>query len=121
MGTIKQKVSLNDIRFFSYHGFYPEEQITGNIFYVDIETEFEVFLNSNDDISKTVNYERLFEIADNEMKNPRKLLETVAYSILLQIRNEFLIVSNARVAIRKMNPPLNGQVGSSVVELNFRR
>ena len=121
MGTIKQKVSLNNIRFFSYHGFYSEEQIIGNVFFVDIDTEFEVFMDGNDDLSKTVNYERLFEIADVEMKKTQKLLETVAYHILEQIRNEFLIVSSARVAIRKMNPPLRGQVGSSLVELNFKR
>ena len=121
MGTIKQKVSLKDIRFFSYHGFYPEEQITGNVFFIDIDTEFEVFLDGNDDISKTVNYERLYEIAHCEMKKTRKLLETVAYSILAHIKNEFLIVSSARVAIRKMNPPLAGEVGSSIVELNFKR
>jgi 7,8-dihydroneopterin aldolase/epimerase/oxygenase len=121
MGTIKQKVSLNNIRFFSYHGFYPEEQIIGNVFFVDIDTEFEVFMDGNDDLSKTVNYERLFEIADFEMKKTQKLLETVAYHILEQIKNEFLIVSSARVAIRKMNPPLKGQVGSSFVELNFKR
>lgn len=121
MGTIKQKVSLNNIRFFSYHGFYPEEQIIGNVFFVDIDTEFEVFMDGNDDLSKTVNYERLFEIADAEMRKTQKLLETVAYHILEQIRNEFLIVSSARVAIRKMNPPLRGQVGSSLVELNFKR
>jgi len=121
MGTIKQKVSLKDIRFFSYHGFYPEEQIIGNEFFIDIDTEFEVFTQGNDDISKTVNYERLFEIANTEMKRTQKLLETVAYHILEQIKNEFLIVSSARVAIRKMNPPLKGKVGSSVVELTFKR
>ena len=121
MGTIKQKVALNNIRFFAYHGFYPEEQLVGNVFYIDIETEFEVFPDSDDDISKTVNYERLFEIAGKQMNKTRKLLETVAYCILSDIKNEFLIVSSARVAIRKMNPPLNGEVGRSVVELNFKR
>ncbi len=121
MATILQKVALNNIRFFSYHGFYPEEQLTGSIFLLDIETEFEVFEQGNDDMVKTVNYERLFEIAESEMKQTRKLLETVAFNILEQIRSEFIIVSKARVTIKKIAPPLNGQVENSLVELNYIR
>lgn len=121
MGTIRQKVGLEGIRFYSYHGFYPEEQILGADFILDIETEFEVFGSGEDDISNTVNYERLFEIASDEMKIPRKLLETVAHNILEQIRHEFLAVKNIRVAIRKMHPPLAGEVQNSFIELIFNR
>lgn len=121
MGTIRQKVSLEGIRFFSYHGLYPEEQILGTEFILDIETELEVFGSGEDEISNTVNYERLFEIASEEMKIPRKLLETVAHGILEQIRHEFLAVKNIRVAIRKMYPPLGGEVRNSSIELIFNR
>ncbi|MBC7914838.1 MAG: dihydroneopterin aldolase [Pyrinomonadaceae bacterium] len=121
MGIIKQKVALHGVRFFSYHGYYPEEQILGNEFVLDIETEMEVYAHGNDDLGQTVNYERLFEIASSEMKAPRKLLETVAHSILEKIRHEFLAVKNIRVSIRKMNPPLAGQVDSSLIELIFNR
>jgi dihydroneopterin aldolase len=69
MGMIKQRVSLNGIRFFSYHGFYPEEQVLGTEFIVDIDTELEVFGSGDDDIANTVNYERLLHIASEEMKN----------------------------------------------------
>ena len=121
MGTITQRVCLVDIRFFSYHGFYPEEQVLGNEFMLDIETELEVFVPGGDELSNTVNYERLFEIASEEMKTPRKLLETVAHSILEQIRHEFLAVKNIRVSIRKMHPPLAGEVKNSLIELIFKR
>ena len=114
-----QKVRLEGVRFFSYHGFYPEEQVLGTEFILDIETELEVFNSGRDDISNTVNYERLFQIASQEMKIPRKLLETVAYSILEQIRHEFLTIKSIRVAIRKMNPPLGAEVRNSSIELNF--
>ncbi len=121
MGTMMQKVRLEGVRFFSYHGFYPEEQVLGTEFILDIETELEVFNSGRDDISNTVNYERLFQIAAQEMKIPRKLLETVAHSILEQIRHEFLAVKSIRVAIRKMHPPLGSEVRNSSIELNFNR
>jgi dihydroneopterin aldolase len=121
MSMIKQKVSLAGIRFFAYHGFYPEEQILGTEFIIDVDTELEVFTAGEDEISNTVNYERLSQIVSSEMKIPRKLLETVAHSILAQIRHEFLAVKYIRILIRKMHPPLAGQVESSAIEVTYTR
>ena len=121
MGIIRQKVALQGIRFFAFHGFYPEEQILGCEFIVDIDTELEVYGSGNDNISHTVNYERLFTIAKTEMEIPRKLIETVAHGILEKVRHEFLAVKNIRISIRKMHPPLAGQVENSLIELIFNR
>jgi dihydroneopterin aldolase len=121
MGVIKQKVSLEGVRFYAYHGFYPEEQVLGTEFIVDIDTEMEVYMAGGDDISSTVNYERLFQIVSDEMRTPKKLIETVAHGILQQIRHEFLAVKNIRVVIRKMHPPLKGDVRNSAIELTFNR
>jgi dihydroneopterin aldolase len=121
MGMIKQKVSLEGVRFFAYHGFYPEEQILGTEFIVDVDTELEVFTAGEDEILNTVNYEKLFQIISAEMKTPRKLLETVAHAILEHIRHEFLAVKNIRVLIRKMHPPLGGDVRNSAIEVTYTR
>ena len=121
MGVIRQKIALHGIRFFAYHGFYPEEQVLGCEFIVDIETELEVYGSGNDELKHTINYERLFDIARAEMQNPRKLIETVAHGMLEKIRHEFLTVQKIRVAIRKMHPPLAGQVENSLIELIFNR
>jgi 7,8-dihydroneopterin aldolase/epimerase/oxygenase len=121
MGVIKQKVSLEGIRFFAFHGFYPEEQVLGTEFFVDVDTELEVYSAGGDEISNTVNYERLFKIAADEMNRPQKLLETVAHAILEQIRHEFIAVKTIRILIRKMHPPLGGDVRNSAIELTFNR
>jgi len=121
MGIIRQKIALQGIHFFAFHGFYPEEQVLGCEFIVDIDTELEVYGHGNDNINNTVNYERLFRIAKAEMDIPRKLIETVAHGILEKIRHEFLAVKVIRVAIRKMHPPLAGQVENSLIELIFNR
>lgn len=121
MAKIRQKVALEGVRFFSYHGLYPQEQVLGNVYLVDIEAEADVTGDGDDDISRTVDYERLLHIARSEMENPRKLLETVAHAILDRVRHEFLSVSNVRIAIRKLNPPLTAEVRNSLIELNFSR
>lgn len=116
---ITQKVALEGVRFFAYHGYYPEEQKVGNEFLVDIETETVVEENLKDELSDTVNYERLFEIASFEMKTPRKLLETVAHRILKTILAEFSQLAKIRVGIRKLNLPVKGEVKNSLVELTY--
>jgi len=121
MGIIKQKVSLKGVRFFSFHGFYPEEQILGTEFILDIDTELEVYGSGGDDISNTVNYERLLQIASEEMNIPRKLIETVAHSMLERIRHEFLAVQDIRISIRKMHPPMSAEIENSNIELLFSR
>ena len=116
---ITQKVALEGVRFFAYHGYYAEEQKVGNEFLVDIETEILVGENLKDELSDTVNYERLFEIASFEMKTPRKLLETVAHRILKTILAEFSQLAKIRVGIRKLNLPVKGEVKNSLVELTY--
>ena len=121
MGTISQKVSLEGVRIFAFHGFYPEEQVLGTEFILDIDASLDVFDNGKDDLANTVNYVRLFEIASEEMKITRKLIETVAHSILERIRHEFLAVQFIRVSIRKLNPPMGAEVRNSAIELIFKR
>jgi dihydroneopterin aldolase len=121
MGTISQKVSLEGARFFSFHGFYPEEQVLGAEFILDIDTMLNVLGDGEDDLSNTVNYVRLFQIASDEMEIPRKLIETVAHGILDRIRHEFLAVQYIRVSIRKMHPPMGAEVKNSAIELIFKR
>lgn len=118
---ITQRVALEGIRFFAFHGFYEEEQLIGNEFMVDVFTEMDVSSDGSDDISNTVNYERLFEIIAAEMRQTRKLLETVAHGIMARMLAEFPLVDRAEVRIRKMNLPLPGEVKNSLIQLNFRK
>ncbi len=75
MGFIRRQVALRDVRFYAYHGFYPEEQVIGAVFYVDVETEFEQADSSEDELGNTINYEELFNIVQTEMKNTSNSLK----------------------------------------------
>ncbi len=110
-------IQLNDMDFFAFHGLYPEEQKTGNKFRVNLKVEIDDSFVS-EDINTTTDYTKLYELVQNEMKEPRKLLESIAQSILSAIETNHKTIKFAEVTISKLNPPIQGTVGSSSVTLN---
>lgn len=113
------KVALHEVKFYACHGFYPQEQILGNHFLVDAEVEFKSENIVNDEIANTVNYERLHFILSKEMQQPRKLLETLVQEIISKIRSEYPFLETIKVGIKKLNPPLSGEVKYSLVEITW--
>jgi len=114
------EINLNDAEFFAHHGFYPEEQLLGSRFLVDISVGFVPETNlTEDEIAKTINYERLYIIACEEMGKTRKLIETVAQSIFDRIQQKYPYLKSIRVAVKKLNPPMKGKVGQSSVVITY--
>lgn len=119
MNQFKQTVALKDVKCFALHGYYPEEQLIGNHFIIDLETEF-IPQGFDDEISQTINYEDLNIIIREEMKNTQKLLETVLNNIILKVVELFPFVEYVKVSIKKLNPPMPGQIGHSFVQLSYK-
>jgi dihydroneopterin aldolase len=114
------KVGLHGAEFFARHGYYKEEQVLGNYFIVDIEASFEPQNASmDDDLNNTLNYERLYQIAAEQMEHPQKLLETVAQAIVDKAMQSFPYITNLQVIVKKLNPPLKGKVAASSVTINI--
>ncbi|RZL68037.1 MAG: dihydroneopterin aldolase, partial [Pedobacter sp.] len=114
-----QTVALKDVKCHALHGFYPEEQLIGCFFLVDIEVTFKPN-NDTENLDKTVNYEVLNNVIIKEMANTQKLLETVVKNILDAVQANYPFIVTAKVGIRKMNPPMPGQIGYSFVELSYK-
>jgi len=120
MGKTVQ-VNLEDLRFYSYHGFYSEEQILGNEYSVDIKTSFDSSNLKDDQLERTVNYEQLYSIATTAMKNPRKLLETVADEMLENIKLGFQHLTSIEVSICKINPLFGGDRAHARVSIIWHK
>ena len=118
MSQFKQTVALKDIKCFALHGYYTEEQIIGNHFIIDLETEFTP-QGFDDELTQTVNYEDLNTIVIAEMKNTQKLLETVLNNIVLKVIELYPFVEHINVSMKKLNPPMPGQIGHSFVKLSY--
>lgn len=113
-----QTVALKDVKCFALHGYYPEEQLTGIYFLVDVTVTF-VPSGDTENLDHTVNYEVLNTIILEEMERTQKMLETVVRNILDRVVANYPFLLTAVVGIRKMNPPMPGEVGHSFVQLAY--
>jgi dihydroneopterin aldolase len=113
-----QTIALKEVKFYAFHGFYSEEQLTGNHFLVDVEVTF-VPNGDTEDLNLTVNYEVINAIVAAEMKNTQKLLETVVRNIIDQLLSKYPFISTAVVGIKKLHPPMPGEIGHSFVQLSY--
>jgi dihydroneopterin aldolase len=113
-----QTVALEDVKCFAYHGYYPEEQLTGTHFLVSVSVDF-VHRGETEELQQTVNYEVLNDILLKEMKQTQKLLETVVRNIIDQVTARFPFVISALVGIKKLSPAMEGEVGNSFVQLRY--
>ena len=116
---IIQTVALKDVKCFAYHGYYPEEQLTGIYFMVDVSVTFKPKDGDTEELDQTVNYEVLNTIILEEMKQEQKMLETVIKKILDEIIEKYPFILTAEVSIKKLNPPMPGQIGHSFVQLSY--
>lgn len=118
MSHFKQTVALKDVKCFALHGYYPEEQLIGNHFVVDLEAEFTP-QGFDDELAQTVNYEDLNHIIMEEMQHTQKLLETVLKNIISKVIKLYPFVEMVQVSMKKLNPPMPGQIGHSFVKLTY--
>lgn len=116
------EIALEGIKLFARHGYYEEERVRGNEFTVDIKVIFpeKEKLNS-DDLGRTLNYEQLYQIAEDVMKERALLLETVADKMLEKIFSRFDFVTEAFVSISKHNPPVRGGCERAKVSIRRKR
>ena len=111
-------ITLSGMEFFAYHGCFAEEQIIGNKFIVDLEF-FASTENAekNDDLTKTVNYQKVYEMVKAEMEIKSKLLEHVAKRVLDALYKGFPSIGGSKITVSKLNPPVGGKVGRVSITL----
>ena len=111
-------IRLNNIRVHAHHGCWPEEELIGGDYRVDVESHTD-FLQAAiaDDLSATVDYVVVKEIVYREMAIRSKLIESVAFRIRESLVHELRNVFSAKVIVTKINAPMGGQVESVSVEI----
>jgi len=110
------KITLRNIKVFSYHGCLDEEGKIGSDYRVDLMVKGNLTLSAKtDSLSDTIDYVHLNKIVKEEMAIRTKLLETVADRILIRIFKELELVEKAKVSVSKINPPIGGDVGMVTV------
>lgn len=117
------KIFLNHMQFYGYHGVYPEEQKLGQRFFVDAVLELDLQkAGQSDDLHDTIDYSLVYEHVKEIMEGkPKKLLETLAEEIAAVILRDFSLVKRVTVKVIKPDPPIQGHYQSVAVEITRGR
>ena len=113
-----QKLVIDGIRCYAYHGCLKEESKVGGEFTVAIEMDLDVSKAvESDNLRDTADYVLIHKIVREEMAIPSKLIEHAAGRILKRLRKEIPFVQLFTIKLTKHNPPVNGQAGSAMIVL----
>ena len=109
------RIEVNGIKLYAYHGCLKEEGAIGGHYIVDvtIDTYFSVAAET-DDLSKTVDYVDVNRIVKEEMAIRSKLIEHVGQRIIERIKT-LNKVENVLVKVTKISPPINGDVNNVAI------
>jgi|ERR1035437_2575503 dihydroneopterin aldolase len=112
------KIAVEGIKLYAYHGCLEEEAQIGGNYIVDvyIETDFSEAAKT-DNLTKTIDYCAVYEIVKKEMTVRSKLIEQVVQRIHHHIMQKFPSIKTAKVRLTKLNPPMNGNVEKVYVEI----
>lgn len=113
------RITLNNMVFFGYHGAISEEQEIGGRFEVDIDLlgDFKQ-ASESDDLSKAVDYQKAYECIKPIMEGKKYyLIEGLAEAVANKILGEFEVL-RVNVRLRKRNVPIGGVIDFVEVELS---
>lgn len=117
------KIILNGLSFYGYHGVLEEENRLGQKFLIDIELFLDLKdAGVRDELSKSVSYADVFEVVKKIVEGkPFKLIEALAEAVSISIFKDFAPVKEIQVRIRKPEAPVPGIFNYFGVEIHRRK
>ncbi|MDH7576684.1 MAG: dihydroneopterin aldolase [Bacillota bacterium] len=103
------KIILNGMEFYAYHGVLPGEQELGQRFIVDLEISCHLNLPARlDELEETIDYSEVFQIVSRIVQEERyNLIEALAERIARVILDKYSI-EEVLVRVKKPHAPLGG-------------
>ena len=116
------RIVLEGMRFYGFHGVNPEERVLGQEYLVDLAVEIDLGpAGASDRLEDTISYTNIYRAVRDVMEGePRNLLEAAAQSIADRVLSEFPVDSVA-VRVKKPHPPIRGSVIENATVEIFRR
>lgn len=113
------KIYLNQLQFYGFHGLMPEEKRLGQRFLVDVILYTDLRkAGQTDDMLDSIHYGEAYEmvkrIVEGESKN---LIEAVAEDIANTLLSGFNLLNACTVKVIKPDPPIPGHYESVAVEV----
>ena len=120
----EDKIVLEGIVLYGYHGVSAAEKELGQRFVVDVELAVDLArAGGSDDLALTVNYSTVYKLVQRVVQGPScDLIETVAERIASAILSAHDKVKQVRVKVAKPDVPIDGSVlRAAAVEITRRR
>ena len=116
------KITLHEMRFYAYHGVFPQEQRVGNQFVIELTFWADVAGSvRSDELEETISYADVYEVIKAEMAIPSHLLEHVVGRISEHLFATFPRMQRLILTLSKCNPPFPGEVQSAAFTLEASR
>ncbi|QQZ09514.1 dihydroneopterin aldolase [Heyndrickxia vini] len=116
------KILINNMEFYGYHGVLPEENRLGQRFRVTLTLELDLQkAGKTDNLHDTVSYAEVYEVCKEIVEGkPYQLLEAVAEEISKLVLEKFPRIEQVTVQLIKPDPPIRGHYQSVAVEISRR-
>ncbi|WP_249872191.1 dihydroneopterin aldolase [Oceanobacillus saliphilus] len=113
------KILLNNMQFYGFHGLLPEENKLGQRFNVDVELYLDLKKAGNtDNMHDSVHYGHVYDVVKEVVEGEaKKLIEAVAERIANELLSSFELLEACRVKVIKPDPPIPGHYQSVAVEI----
>ena len=117
------KIYVNQMEFYGYHGVFPEETRLGQRFVVDLMVLIDLKkAGKSDQLEHSVNYGELYQVCKEIVEGkPFKLVEAVAERIAEIVLKQFSLISEVTIKVIKPDPPIPGHYRSVAVEITRGR
>jgi dihydroneopterin aldolase len=111
-------ISLKGVRFWAFHGVFPEERVLGNWFTVNLAVEFTASQPILE-LENTIDYGTLHQWLKEEMEIPTPLLEEIGERMVEKCKNRIPSLKKVQFEIQKQQPAIGLLSGNSSISIVF--
>lgn len=117
------KILLNNMQFYGFHGLLPEEKTLGQRFNVNIELFLDLKkAGETDYMLDSIHYGEAHNLVKDIVEGePKNLIEAVAEAIATELLSSFYLLKACTVKVIKPDPPIRGHYESVAVEIYRER
>ena len=117
------KLLLKGMRFYGFHGVFPEENKLGQQFIIDAELRMDLERAAQtDDLDATLNYAEVHTFIKAIVEGPPfKLIEALAGCVASRLLEAYTMINEVTVRVTKPHPPFDVHFDGVTVELSRGR
>lgn len=113
------KIKIQGLRLYAYHGVNPEEKLDGQMFFLDISCALSLCVPcATDCVEDTVSYAKILKTARSAFLAEKfDLLETAAEAVAKAVLTAFGSIKEITVCVRKPQAPIQADFDYVAVEI----